>query len=42
MSNKKPQKNETPLSTRIMQVVFVLFSIMLILTMILTAVAIPR
>ncbi|MFN8385496.1 MAG: hypothetical protein U0V48_12170 [Anaerolineales bacterium] len=42
MANKKPRKTEVPLSTRIMQVVFVIFSVMLILTMVLTAVAIPR
>lgn len=42
MANKKSRKTEVPLSTRIMQVVFVIFSVLLIATMILTAVAIPK
>jgi len=42
MATKKSQKIETPRSTRIMQIVFVIFSILLILTMILSAFAIPN
>ncbi|GJQ51884.1 MAG: hypothetical protein OZ914_07055 [Anaerolineaceae bacterium] len=42
MANRKPQKNETPRSTKIMRVIFFMFSVLLILTMVLTAFAIPQ
>lgn len=42
MSNKKYRKPETSTATRIMQIVFAVFSILLILTMILSAFVIPR
>jgi len=42
MANRKPQNNRPSRSTRIMQVTFIIFSIILILSMILTAFITPQ
>lgn len=42
MANKKPQNNRSSRSTRIMQITFAVFSIILILSMILTAFITPQ
>jgi hypothetical protein len=42
MANKKSRRTETPRATRVMRVMFVAFSVILILTMILAAFITPR